>query len=352
MKQQDGVYGVGNTRAVQLLTHVSGAVKAEHFTVVETPLQQLKPGLVLVRNRCFRVSISTRLMASEGAKGLAGIPFLPLNPGDTLMDAAIGDVVAVGEGVGFGVGAVVMHPLGWREHAVVAAAECRVLPPGRIEPAAWLGHGWTAYSALTRVAQIQTGDTVFVSSGAGAIGTMAGQMARLFGAKRVIGSTSNREKAHWMQQALGYDAVIVRDEGSMPTQLAYAAPKGIDVIVDMVGGAQLEAAIALANKGARCVLLGALAAELHPDGAHLNAPVTLDAFQLILNGITLSGFSACEEAPEAFDAWLKQLGTWQTDGVIELSHSTIKGIKKAPFALQEACAGRLTGLVLIDLEAE
>lgn len=174
-------------------------------------------------------------MAQEDAKAAEGIPFPPLNPGDTLADGAIGEVVQTGSGCSLPVGSLVMHPFGWREYAVIHEHDGKLIDCREPDPAAYLGHGWTAYAALTRGVQVKKGDTVFVSSGAGAIGSMAGQIARLLGATRVIGSTSRSSKARWMQEELGYDAVVTRDGGPMNEQLAKAAPEGIDVIVDMVG---------------------------------------------------------------------------------------------------------------------
>lgn len=117
------------------------------------------------------------------------------------------------------VGSLVMHPFGWRKYAVVKEQDCKLIDCCEPDPAAYLGHGWTAYAALTRGVQVKKGDTVFVSSGAGAIGSMAGQIARILGAARVVGSTGSFSKAGWMKEELGYDAVITRDGGSI------AAPK-------------------------------------------------------------------------------------------------------------------------------
>jgi len=339
------------SREVILIDHTSGELKAEHFAIVQTTARSPGPGEVLVRNRWFRVSISTRLMAEQGAEEVKGIPFPPLNPGDTLADGAIGEVVQVGPGCDLAVGSLVMHPLGWREYAVVPAGQCKRVDNPDVDPAAWLGHGWTAFAALRECAQVRPGDTVLVTSGAGAIGSMAGQIARLLGAGRVIGTTSGQQKAQWMREALGYDAVVTRDGGDFRTQLASAAPDGIDVIVDMVGGEQLAAAIEQTRHGARCVLLGALTAELNPRNATLKALVEVDTFQLILKGVTVRGFSADEHAPALFDAWLQQAQAWQREGRIQLAHTLIKGLDNAPPALQEACAGRLKGLVMVELAA-
>lgn len=335
-------------REVKLVRHVRGEIHPEDFTVLETAISAPESHEVVVRNRWFRVSISTRLMAQEDATAAEGIPFPPLNPGDTLADGAIGEVVQAGSDCAIPVGSLVMHPFGWREYAVVREQDCRLIDCTEPDPVAYLGHGWTAYAALTRGVQVKDGDTVFVSSGAGAIGSMAGQIARLLGAARVIGSTSSFNKARWMQDELGYDAVVTRDGGPMMEQLAKAAPEGIDVIVDMVGGEQLAAAVKLARDGARGVLLGALTAELNAEKASLQAPVTLDSFHIIFKGMTLRGFSA-DHSPDAFESWLRDLKIWRRDGRINLPSATFKGIESATTALQEACAGRLRGVVLIEL---
>lgn len=346
-------------RRVQLVAHPEHELQSRHFTLAETPLPSLAAGQVLIRNRCFRISVSTRLMASRDAQEIKGIPFPPLKPGDALADAAIGEVLATAPESDLRIGDCVMHPLGWRDYAIVDAQHCTVLPREPVDAAAYLGHGWTAYAALTRGTRIEHGDTVFVSSGAGAIGSMAGQIARRLGAARVIGSTGSHEKAAWMKQTLGYDAVVVGNNGgnnngnvsgrSFAAQLADAAPDGIDVAVDMVGGEQLSAALALARDGARFVVLGALVAELKAERSACIAPADIDTFPFPVKGITLRGYSACEDDPRAFDEWMQRLADWRQDGTFHLPRTTFHGLDDAPRALQEACAGRLKGVVLVEL---
>jgi NADPH-dependent curcumin reductase CurA len=143
--------------------------------------------------------------------------------------------------------------------------------------------------------------------------------------------------------------VIVRDGRPIVAQLAEAAPGGIDVFVDMVGGEQLTAAVALAREGARFVILGALIAELNAAGSTSIAPTEIDSFQLPIKGITLRGYSACEDDPGAFDEWMQRLNEWRHEGTIHLPCTTFNGLDNAPKALQEACAGRLKGVVLVEL---
>ncbi|MGS0896912.1 MDR family NADP-dependent oxidoreductase [Burkholderia stagnalis] len=337
------------SRQITLAVHPEGRPLSADFAIVEKPLPPLAPRQVLLRNRWFRVSVSTRLMASRDAQEIKGIPFPPLKPGDVLADAAIGEVMVATPESGLQAGEIVLHPLGWRDYAIADAGQCTVLRGEHHDAAACLGHGWTAYAALTRGIRIERGDTVFVSSGAGAIGSMAGQIARRLGGGRIIGSTGSAGKAEWMKQELGYDAVVVRGGAPFAAQLAEAAPDGIDVLVDMVGGEQLSAAVSLAREGARFVILGALAAELNAEHATAIAPATIDTFQFPIKGITLCGYSACEDDPRAFDEWMRRLDAWRREDGIRLPCTVFRGLDHAPQALQDACAGTLRGVVLVEL---
>ena len=340
---------IKTSREIRLASHPTGVLLPEHLMIAETTLPAPASNDLVVRNRWFRVSISTRLMAMQGAEAVNGIPFPALKPGDALEDGAIGEVISCPPQSGFQVGDFVSHPMGWREYAIVDASHCVALGSQPIDPVAYLGHGWTAYAALTRGIQISDGDTVFVSSGAGAIGSMAGQIARKLGARRVIGSTSTQDKADWMKADLGYDAVVMRNGRPIIEQLAEAAPEGIDVFVDMVGGEQLAAAAVVARAGARFVLLGALTAELDARESSILAPVELDSFQLILKGITLRGYSACDDDSDAFDEWLQCLQEWRRGTGFRLAYTKFTGIENAPQALHEACAGKLKGIVIVEL---
>lgn len=337
------------SRQVALVTHPEGRLQSTDFAVTEAPMPPLEPCQALLRNKWFRVSVSTRLMASRHAEAIKGIPFPPLKPGDTLSDGAIGEVIATTPESGLQIGDMVLHPKGWRDYAVVDAQHCRVMQHASMEPAAYLGHGWTAYAALTRGIQIKHGDRVLITSGAGAIGSMAAQIARNLGASRIIGSTGSADKVDWMKQALGYDEVIVRGNGSFLDQLAKAAPDGIDVCVDMVGGEQLSGAISLARGNARFVILGALAAELNAKSSSSIAPAEIDTFRLPIMGITLRGYSADEADAGAFDEWLACLSDWQNEGRILLPCTTFQGLERASEALEMACEGRLKGVVLVEL---
>ncbi|WP_194892043.1 MDR family NADP-dependent oxidoreductase [Catenulispora pinisilvae] len=342
---------------VRLVTRPEGLPTVENFAVVEAPSPTPAEGEVLVRNLAFRVSASIRMMISEGAEAVEGVPFPALGPGDTLAEQAVGAVVMAGRDSGLKPGDLVSHHLGYREYAAVPLTGLPRLsgdptdpthPTHPTDPIVHLGHGWTAYAALTRGVQIRPGDTVFVSGASGAIGSMAGQIACLLGAARVIGSAGSPAKADRLISGLGYDAVVLRGGGSMADQLRAAAPEGIDVVLDAVGGEQLAAAIEVANPGARILVIGALSGQLATSGTGRTAPVELDSVQLLLKKITVRGYSA-DDDPDALAEWNEKSAQWLRAGEIVFPHARIKGIGNAPQAIVDTIGGRHLGTVVVEI---
>jgi 2-alkenal reductase len=326
-------------------TPVGRLPAASDFEVVTAPPAEPGPGDVLVRNLFFHVYSSVRMLI---AGGVEGTPFTPLGPGDALGSAAVGEVVHAPAGSRLRPGDLVGHWLGFREYAVVPEASCTRLDGTLPDPAAYLEQGWTAYAALTRGVDLRPGDTVFVTGGASSIGSMAGQIARLLGAGRVVGGTGSAAKAARMVAELGYDAAVVRGGEPLDKQLAQAAPDGVDVVLDNVGGAPLAAAVTAANEGARFVLIGALAGQLSPETNGDSAPVTLDLFPVLLRKITLRGYSADDDAAHEPE-WRRKFGDWLSAGRISFPHERIRGIEAAPDAIEGVIAGRYFGTVLVEV---
>ena len=162
------------------------------------------------------------------------------------------------------VGAPVLHQLGWREYSVLAGQDATVVDTDAAPDSAYLGvlgmTGLTAYAGLTAVAQMKEGDVVFVSGAAGAVGSTVGQLAKALGASRVIGSAGSAEKVRRLEE-LGFDAAFNYRDGAVADLLAEAAPDGIDVYFDNVGGEHLEAAIGAMNRGGRAALCGAISQD-------------------------------------------------------------------------------------------
>ncbi|SEF57076.1 hypothetical protein SAMN05444920_10198 [Nonomuraea solani] len=325
------------SREVRLATIPDGLPRPEHFVVAEVPRPVPGDGEVLVRNRYFHVFAALSTLVGGRVKNT---PIPPLRPGDTLPGPAIGEVVsAAGE---LRPGDLVFHWMGWREYAAVPIGQVTPLGDTLPDPVAHLSKGDLAYAALTRDAEVRPGDTVFVSGAAGAVGSMAGQIARLLGAGRVIGSTGSPEKADRLVGELGYDAVVVRGAGPIEEQLAKAAPDGIDVLLDNVGGDQLQAAVAAARPGARFVLVGALSGQLSTSETGL---VELDPYQLILKRISIRAYQGQQERSD----WLERFGDRLRAGDLTFPHVRVAGIDQAPGALHEVITGRHFGTVIVEL---
>ncbi|MQY06446.1 MDR family NADP-dependent oxidoreductase [Actinomadura macrotermitis] len=336
----------GTAREVRLARTPDALPAEDDLWVVAAPPRPPGPGEVLVRNLCFHVSTAIRLLIAGAVRDT---PFPPLRAGDTLVGAAVGEVAAAGEDAGLNEGDLVFHWYGWREYATVPTEQCDRIADPLPDPAAHLGQGWTAYAALTHGVDLRPGDTVLVTAASGAIGSMAGPLARLLGAGRVIGSTGSADKARRLTAELGYDAVVRRDGGDLAAQLAEAAPGGIDVCVDNTGGEQLSAAVRAANPGARFVLVGALAGQLDASGDGTAAPVELDSLRLIHQRITLRGFSADDVDPAERARWERRYAGWLRAGELTFAHTRVHGLDAAPRALTETLRGRHLGCVVADL---
>ncbi|MBW8481585.1 MDR family NADP-dependent oxidoreductase [Actinomadura parmotrematis] len=327
--------GPSTTHEIRLAALPTGLPGAEHFTVAEAAAPAPPPGGLLVRNRWFQVFPAIRSLLGDG---VPGAPLPPLRPGDPLPGAAVGEVVEAPDGAGARPGDLVLHWLGWREHAAVPAGAWIPLGDELPDPAAHLSSGLTAYAALTRTAPVRPGETVLVTGGAGAVGSMAGRIARLLGAGRVLGTTRSAWKAARMTGELGYDAALLPGE---------PLDGGVDVVLDTVGGAQLRAAVDAARPGARVALVGTLAGQLAPGLPGTTGPVELDAHQLVLKEITLRGVTG--SAQEARAEWLGRFGAWLRSGDIAFPHTRVRGLDAAPRALQDLIGGRHVGAVLAEV---
>ena len=272
----------------------------------------------------------------------------PFEIGAPLEGSAIGEVIS-SQAVDVPVGVTVSHFLGWREYSVMDASEASIVD-GTIAPAqAYLGAlgvpGLTAYAALTDVAPVRPGDVVFVSSAAGAVGSVAGQLARKLGASRVIGSAGGPHKADKLITMFGFDAAIDYKAGLVAQQLAEAAPDGIDVYLDAVGGGHLEAAVESLRNGGRVALVGAIGqwntTTPEPGPSNLFKVV---AKQLTLRGMLITSFLT------KLDEYVELASGWLSDGTLRTEETVFDGLEQAPHALIEVLQGGNVGKMLVRLE--
>ncbi|UNO43383.1 NADP-dependent oxidoreductase [Streptomyces sp. MST-110588] len=239
-------------RFVHQISRPDGFPTAAHFAFTEATVPAPAPGQALVENLYLSVDPYMRELMDGG---------WDLNA--PLEGRSVGRIIA-SRAPGLEEGALVFHRKGWRTHALVTPEEVRVLPAHRGVPArSYLGvlggTGLTAYVALTRTASLKPGESVFVSAAAGGVGSAAGQIARLLGAGRVIGSAGSPAKVRRLTGEWGFDAAFDYHDGPVGDLLGEAAPDGIDVYLDNVGGDHLEGAIAHLRDFGRIAWIGAIA---------------------------------------------------------------------------------------------
>ncbi|RJL22932.1 NADP-dependent oxidoreductase [Bailinhaonella thermotolerans] len=332
-------------REIRLAARPHGEPRLDQFALVHTEIPEPADGQVLVRNRWMSVDPYMRGRMNDAP---SYIP--PFRLGAPLEGSAVGEVIA-SRAPAIPVGATVSHFLGWRDYAVLDAADATVVDTALAPPVAYLGAlgttGLTAYAAFTRVAPVRRGDTVFVSAAAGAVGSIAGQLARRLGAVKVIGSAGGPDKAARLVEDFGFDVGLDRRQGSIGARLAEAAPEGIDVYLDNVGGDHLEAAIDAARVGARFALVGAIA-QYNATGP-VCAPrnlYTAYGKELTLRGLLVNSYFPL------FPEWIGQAAGWLADGSLREEHTVVDGLEQAPAALLGVLRGANIGKMLVRLEVE
>jgi NADPH-dependent curcumin reductase CurA len=344
---------VGRTsREIQLVEYPQGDVRASHFRVVAAQLPDPGPGEVLVRNTFTSVDPGMRLRLRANAP-LGYFQSFPLRaPMDGIM--TVGEVVE-SRADGFAPGDAVRHASGWRDHSVVAAGVPALSGLGTlaridtgIAPAEKYlgplgGMGLTAYAGLIDAAGLHEGDVVWVSAAAGAVGSIAAQIAKLRG-HRVIGSAGSSAKVRYLLDELGLAAAFNYRDGSIVEHVREAAPEGIDVYFDNVGGDHLEAALATLRRWGRVALCGAVSQYESADPQA--GPSNL--FQAVSNDLTLRGFRGSSYLHRLPDV-TREVGGWLADGRLRYRETIVEGLERAPEALVRTLSGDTTGKTLVRI---
>ncbi|MCP2323868.1 hypothetical protein HDA40_002375 [Hamadaea flava] len=328
-------------RQITLASRPAGWPTAENFALVEGETPAPTEGQLVVRNLFMSVDPYMRGRMNDVK---SYVP--PFRLGEPLDGGAVGEVVE-SRADGFAPGDLVLHGLGWRDIAVLDARHARkVTPIEGLSPSAYLGvlgmTSLTAYAGLLDVAEFKPGDAVFVS-GAGAVGSIAGQIAKLKGASRVIGSAGSAEKvAHLLD--LGFDAAFNYKDGPVGQQLKQAAPDGIDVYFDNVGADHLEAAISSLNQHGRVALCGAIAAynDTTPPAAPRNLALAIGK-RLTLRGFIVNDHGA--RMPEM----VAEISGWLSEGKISFQETVVDGLDNAPEAFLGLLRGENTGKMVVRL---
>ncbi|MCQ6553682.1 NADP-dependent oxidoreductase [Streptomyces sp. C10-9-1] len=329
-------------REWHLVARPHGVPKPEDFALREAEVSAPAEGRILVRNLYFSVDPYMRGRMNDVKS------YTPPFQLDRPMDGgAVGEVIA-SSAEGFAVGDHVLHGLGWREYAELPA-EHAVAVDAKLAPlSAYLGvlgmTGLTAYAGLFEVASFKEGDTVFVSGAAGAVGSQVGQMARIKGAARVIGSAGSDEKVSLLVDGYGFDAAFNYKKGPVAEQLKEAAPDGIDVYFDNVGGEHLEAAISSFNVGGRATICGMIAQynNTEPAPGPRNLALVIGK-RLRLQGMLVNDHKHLQQQ------FVRDVSGWIASGELTYDETVVEGIERGYDAFAGMMRGENTGKMIVSL---
>jgi NADPH-dependent curcumin reductase CurA len=326
-------------RAWHLKSRPSGMPNQENFDLKDVELPPLKDGQVRVRNLWLSVDPYMRGRMNDVK---SYVP--PFQVGEPLEGGAIGEVVE-SKADGLRPGDLVQHMSGWRDEAVLSGHGANKLPNLDFPPEQFLGvlgvTGATAYFGLLEVTRAREGDVVFVSAAAGAVGSVVVQIAKAKG-MTVIASAGGAEKSDWVR-SLGADQVIDYKAAPILKGLAAAAPEGIDVYFDNVGGDHLDAAFALARNNARFAVCGMIQGYNDP------APRSFKFLpRIIAARIMLKGFLVLDYYPRIADFYA-EMGPWIAAGVVKSRETIVDGLDKVPGAFLGLFNGENTGKMLVRL---
>jgi NADPH-dependent curcumin reductase CurA len=328
-------------REIRLKARPKGWPTEDTFELAEAELPSPKQNEVLVRNTFMSVDPYMRGRMND-VKSYTP----PFEVGKALEGGAVGEVVESGVD-GVRPGDLVLHGHGWRSHSLVSEYT-KLKPIEGVSPSHFLGAlgmpALTAYVGLLDIAAFKPGETVFVSGAAGAVGSIVGQIAKLKGAKRVIGSAGSAKKVKHLTEKLGFDAAFNYRDGNVTELLRAAAPDGIDVYFDNVGGDHLEAAIWAMNTHGRIAACGTISGyneEKLPPGPR-------NLFQVVGKRLTIHGFIILDHY-DRFSAMISEVGAWVASGKLVAEETVVDGLDNAPAAFLGMMRGENTGKMVVRL---
>jgi hypothetical protein len=308
---------------ILLASRPSGWVKESDFRIVETPVPSPKDGQVLVRNRFLSLDPYMRGRMNEGRSYAAKAEI-----GAVMTGEAVGEIVE-SKNAKFAAGDTVVGHVGWQQYAVSDGSNLRKVDPSLKPLSAYLGvvgmPGVTAWIGLLDIGQPKPGDTVVVSAASGAVGSVVGQLAKLARC-RVIGVAGGKEKCDYVVKELGFDACIDHRGDDLKRALADAAPNGIDVYFENVGGPLLDLVLARCNPFARIALCGMVSQYNATDLYGVKNMIVAVGMRLKLQGFIVSDHM--NRWPEA----LQRLGQYVREGKIKYRETVTEGIENAPRA--------------------
>ena len=331
------------SREIRLAARPRGAPVVSDFELAEVELAEPRDGEILVRNAYVSVDPYMRGRMNDAR---SYVP--PFRLGEPLTGGAVGRVVT-SRNERLEEGDWVVHDLGWREAALSDGRGARRIDPSLAPISTALGvfgmPGITAFVGIVDIGGVGDGDTVFVSGAAGAVGSVAAQLARLRGA-RVIGSAGTPEKVAWLRE-LGMEGAFDYHEAPTRDALRDLAPDGIDVYFDNVGGETLEAAIGAMRLRGRIVACGAISRY----NAVRALPGPRNLFMVVTKRLRMQGFIVSDHY-DRFPAFLEEVAPRVADGTIQYRETIVDGIENAPTAFIGMLEGANVGKMLVRVGPE
>ena len=322
------------SREIHLVQRPNGLPADSDFALVEKTVGDAADGEVLVQNLLMSVdpAMRPRLTAGQAL-------------GEAMGGGALGRVVQ-SKLDGFAVGDLVTHRHGFREYLTSDGKGLTKLSPDPDLPLtvhmhALGGTGFTAYGGLLHIGQLKDGEQVFVSTAAGAVGSVAAQIAKIKGCY-VVGSTGSAEKAAWLRDEVGLDAVIDYKAQPIKKALEEATPNGIDVYFDNVGGDHLEAALRRMNTLGRIPVCGFIS------GYNSGHSSVSNLSNIIYSRVMLRGFVATDFM-HLYGDFQRDMRAWLKAGKVKYQETVREGIAAAPGALIGLMKGENTGKMLVRL---
>ncbi|MCA1455591.1 NADP-dependent oxidoreductase [Bradyrhizobium sp. BRP22] len=325
-------------RQILLVEKPTGKLGPEHFRLVNGNIPEPKDGEAVLRLRYLSLDAANRAWM-HGATYRAAVE------ANTVMSGGGIAEVVTSKASGLAPGDIVFGDTGWQDYAAVPAKHLSKMP--KLEPMTHLLSvygiaGLTAYFGLLHVGKPKEGETVVVSAAAGSVGSIVGQIAKIKGC-RVVGIAGGKDKCHWLTTELGFDAAVDYKDGGTYKALRSAAPAGIDVYFDNVGGDILEACLPQMNNRGRIACCGAISQYDGVPSAHgpRGVPGLIVVKRLIMQGFIVMDFM------DQRDAALADLQSWVASGKLKVQEDVIDGLENAPAALIGLLAGENRGKRMI-----
>ncbi len=335
--------GNGSNRTLRLRQRPEGRIDDSTFELVEEPVPEIGDGEALIRILYISIDPTNRAWIRNTPTYLP-----PVRIGDVMRAGGVGRVVA-SNSKKFAEGDLVTGLTGWQDYAVAGDQDgipfTRIPEELNVPPEMVVGllgiTGLTAWYGVEKIGKPKEGETFFVSAAAGAVGSVAGQIAKIHGA-RVVGIAGSEDKCDWLVDELGFDAAINRRDHDWHDQLRHVCRNGIDVDFENVGGEIMEAVFAMLNVRARVALCGLISSY------NLSAPPPgpRSFANLLVNRVLLQGFIIIDFLPHSQEA-TQQLAQWAMEGKLKHRDTIVEGLEKAPAAVNMLFDGDNYGKLMV-----